>query len=40
MKAAKIIQEKGIKTVVIDGRRVKNISDAIEGKVVGTVIER
>jgi uridylate kinase len=40
MKAAKIILENNIKTVVIDGRNVKNISDAIEGKVTGTIIEK
>ncbi|MFQ5888314.1 MAG: UMP kinase [Candidatus Hydrothermarchaeales archaeon] len=40
LKAAKIIHEKGLKAVVVDGRDVRNITDAIDGKVSGTVIEK
>jgi uridylate kinase len=38
MKAAQIIHEKNIKTIVLDGRRVENIIDSIEGKPGGTLI--
>jgi len=38
--AAELIHEKGIKTVVVDGRDVRNIVGAVEGRVKGTVIER
>jgi uridylate kinase len=38
-KAARIIKKKDIRTVIVDGRSVRNIIDAIKGKVKGTVIE-
>ena len=38
-KAALIIHENKIKTVVVDGRNVRNIVDAVDGLVRGTVIE-
>jgi uridylate kinase len=39
-KAARIIHEKAIKTVVLDGRDVENIVNAINGKFTGTLIEK
>lgn len=39
-KAARIIHEKGIKTVVLDGREVENIVNVINGKFTGTLIEK
>jgi uridylate kinase len=38
-KAAHIINENRMKTVIVDGRRVENIVDAIKGDVRGTIIE-
>lgn len=38
-KAVRIIRENGIKTIIVDGRRVENIVDAIKGDARGTIIE-
>ncbi len=37
-KAARIIHEKGIKTIVIDGRKAENIVVAVNGRAKGTLI--
>jgi uridylate kinase len=39
-KAARIIHEREIKTVIVDGRHVKNITDTINGEFKGTVIDK
>lgn len=40
MKAARIIHENSINTMVVDGRNVENIVKAIKGKPVGTLVVR
>ncbi len=37
-KAAKIIHENSIKTIILDGRKVENIVDAVKGEVRGTTV--
>jgi uridylate kinase len=39
-KAAQIIRKKGIKTAIIDGRKVENIVEATKGRFKGTLIQR